>query len=205
MGNIDVFNRVASQYDTPERSEIAKITAKEIQKHIVNGKDKTAIDYGCGTGLVGMELVNDFETILFADASQNMVDVVKEKIEKAEIKNAKTLFLDSEEVSNIDIQVDYIFLVQVLLHVQDIQPLLSNLYKLLRPSGHLVIIDFDYNKKVHSDKVHNGFKQQDLVQLMEKIGFVESKAKTFYHGKNVFMNQDASFFILDAVKPNLAD
>ncbi|WP_010050948.1 class I SAM-dependent methyltransferase [Carnobacterium maltaromaticum] len=205
MGNIDVFNRVASKYDTPERSEIAKITAKEIQKHIVNGKDKTAIDYGCGTGLVGLELVADFETLLFADASQSMVEVVETKIEQATIRNAKTLLLDIEEVSNSDIQVDYIFLVQVLLHVQDIHPLLSNLYKLLKPNGHLLIVDFDYNEQVNSDKVHNGFKQQELIQLMGKIGFVESNAEIFYHGKNIFMNQDASFFILDAAKPVLND
>lgn len=40
---------------------------------------------------------------------------------------------------------------------------------------------------------------------MGKIGFVESNAEIFYHGKNIFMNQDASFFILDAAKPVLND
>jgi hypothetical protein len=35
---------------------------------------------------------------------------------------------------------------------------------------------------------------------MKHIGFTEVKAETFYTGKQIFMNQDASMFILDAHK-----
>jgi hypothetical protein len=35
---------------------------------------------------------------------------------------------------------------------------------------------------------------------MRHLGFKVGKSQTFYHGKNIFMNKDASLFMLDALK-----
>lgn len=56
MGNIEKFDCIASQYDTFDRIEVAKIIADTIRTYVIDGKGKSAIDYGCGTGLVGMQL-----------------------------------------------------------------------------------------------------------------------------------------------------
>lgn len=202
MGNIEIFNSIANQYDTPDRIKIAKIAAKELRKYIINGKVKTAIDYGCGTGLVGMELMDEFNSLSFIDASSSMINIVEQKIETLRISSAKALCLDAESTGQLNLQTDYIFLVQVLLHVKDIEPFLANLYKLLNNNGHLLIVDFDYNESVVSEHVHSGFKQQQLIQILEKTGFVDLSAKTFYHGNNIFMNSNASLFVLDAAKTN---
>lgn len=200
MGNIEIFETMATKYDSPERSALSNIFAAEIRKHLQNGKEKTAIDYGCGTGLVGMALLDDCQSILFVDAAKNMIEVVKQKIIQTQAKNATALCLDAESALQEPLQADIIFMVQVLLHVADIRPLLTNLYQSLHPNGDLFIIDFDENNAVNSDKVHPGFKQEQLIQTMEEIGFCNVSAETFYHGKQLFMNQDASLFILKATK-----
>lgn len=69
MGNSEKFNLIAGRYDTPERIETARIIADTISAYAQDGKEKSAIDYGCGTGLVGMELLGDFKSMLFVDAS----------------------------------------------------------------------------------------------------------------------------------------
>ena len=46
-------------------------------------KVKSAIDFGCGTDLVGMNLLNEFESMLFMDTSENMLDIVERKISDA--------------------------------------------------------------------------------------------------------------------------
>ncbi len=198
MGNTDIFEAMANKYDTPERINIAKIAANAIREYIVNGKDKSAIDFGCGTGLVGMELLDDFNNMIFLDTSQNMLEQINKKISYLNIPNARTICFDFETESNTDMHADYIFMVQVLLHINDIEPILSKLYEVLNPGGHLLIVDFDKNEKVASDKVHNGFVQEELMRSMTKIGFKEIKSKTFYSGNKIFMNQDASLFILDS-------
>lgn len=200
MGNIDIFERMAKQYDTPERAKIANIIAKEISTHIIDGKMKHAMDYGCGTGLVGLMLHDKFETMLLVDAASNMVDQVNEKIKQLHINNASAVVYDFEQNIPANLNVDYIIVVQTLLHIKDVQPVLNNFYRLLNSDGHLMIVDFDKNEEIISNDVHNGFKQDELMDTLQTIGFTKVETKTFYTGSNIFMNKDASLFIMDARK-----
>lgn len=200
MGNTDKFEMIASTYDTSERVQIAKVSSDAIREYLVDAKNKKAIDFGCGTGLVGMNLLNDFQSILFLDTSRNMIHQLKQKISRSNLQNADTLCFDFEQESLSDLDVDYIFMAQVLLHIKDVELVLSRLYDVLKAGGHLLIIDFDKNEDIVSEMVHNGFDQDRLSDLMAKIGYREIQSKTFYTGSNIFMNHDASLFILDSQK-----
>ncbi len=200
MGNTDKFEMIADKYDTPERVQIAKVSSNAIREYLIDSKTKNAIDFGCGTGLVGMHLLNDFNSMLFLDTSQNMINQIKQKIFGANIQNAATLCFDFEKDSLSDLHTDYIFMAQVLLHINDVELVLSRLYEVLKEGGHLIIVDFDKNKKIVSDMVHNGFDQIELTDIMTKIGYRNIQSKTFYTGSKIFMGHDASMFILDAQK-----
>lgn len=203
MGNTDKFEMIANSYDTPERMQIAKVSSNAIRECLVDAKSKNAIDFGCGTGLVGMNLLNDFKSVLFLDASQNMLRQIEQKISSCNIQNAETLYFDFEKNSLSDLRADYIFMAQVLLHIDDIELVLSRLYSVLKENGHLLIVDFDKNQKVVSDMVHNGFEQTELAQIMTKIGYTNIHSKTFYNGSKIFMGCDASLFILDSQKQGI--
>jgi ubiquinone/menaquinone biosynthesis C-methylase UbiE len=200
MGNTDKFEMIANSYDTSERIQSAKVSAEAIREHLVDSKEKSAIDFGCGTGLVGMDLLNNFNSMLFLDTSQNMIDQVQKKITGFNIQNAATLCFDLEKEALLDLQVDYIFMVQVLLHINDIELILSRLYEVLKDNGHLLIVDYNKNENVVSEIVHNGFSQPELNHVMADIGYRNIQSKTFYNGSKIFMGQDASLFILDAQK-----
>lgn len=70
MGNTDIFEEMATRYDTQDRIDLAKKSAEAIRVHLEDSTDKNAIDFGCGTGLVGLNLLNDFKSILFIDSSK---------------------------------------------------------------------------------------------------------------------------------------
>ncbi|ACL19695.1 ubiquinone/menaquinone biosynthesis C-methylase UbiE [Desulfitobacterium sp. LBE] len=199
MGNTDKFEMIADRYDTPERVEIAKESAAAIREYLVEAKSKSAIDFGCGTGLVGMNLLNEFDSMLFLDTSQGMIEQIKQKIAGSNLQKATTLCFDFEKDSLAGLHADYIFMAQVLLHIPDVGLVLSRLYEVLKEGGHLLIVDFDKNEKVVSDQVHNGFEQTELVELMTEIGYRKIQTRTFYTGAK-FMGQDASLFILDSQK-----
>ena len=200
MGNTDKFEMIANIYDTPERVQIAKVSSDAIRECLIDAKSRNAIDFGCGTGLVGINLLNDFKSILFLDTSQNMINQIKQKISSSNIQNAATLCFDFEKDSLSDLHADYIFMAQVLLHINDVGLVLSRLYEVLKESGHLLIVDFDKNKEIVSDMVHNGFDQIELTDIMTKIGYRDVQSKTFYTGSKIFMGHDASLFILDSQK-----
>lgn len=200
MGNTDIFEMMASKYDTDERIQIARVSAEAIREYLIVTNDKSAIDFGCGTGLVGMQLLNDFNSMLFIDTSQNMINQLKQKFSNFNIVNADSLCFDFEKESRSDLHADYIFMAQVLLHINDVESVLSRLYDVLNEGGHLLIVDFNKNEEVVSDLVHNGFEQERLIELMTRIGYREVQSKTFYRGSKIFMGKDASMFIIDSRK-----
>ena len=200
MGNTDKFDLMADSYENPERVQMAKVSADAIKEYLIDTKSKDAIDFGCGTGLVGMNLLNEFRSMLFLDTSQNMLKIIEQKIADANALNASTLCFDFETSTPPGIRTDYIFMVHVLLHIQDFESVLAKLYDILNSEGHLLIVDFNKNDQVVSDLVHNGFDQEQLKEIMSKIGYKDVQSKTFYAGSKLFMGQDASLFILDAKK-----
>ncbi|UJF34191.1 class I SAM-dependent methyltransferase [Paenibacillus hexagrammi] len=200
MGNTDKFEMIANVYDTPERIQIAKVSSEAIRGYLLDSGNKNAIDFGCGTGLVGLDLIHDFLSVLFLDTSPNMIDQINQKIADLHIQNAHTLCFDLEKESLSDLHADYIFMAQVLLHIQDVEHILSRLFHVLNEGGHLLIVDFDKNENITSDLVHNGFDQEKLADMMTKIGYRDIVSKTFYTGRNIFMGQDASMFVLDSKK-----
>ena len=200
MGNTDKFDSIASNYDNPERHHIAKVASDAIKEYLGDAKSKSAIDFGCGTGLVGMNLLSEFESMIFLDASENMLHIVETKISEVDSGNASTLCFDFESSSQSDLRADYIFMAQVLLHIQDYEALLAKLHAVLNDGVHLLIVDFNKTDKVVSDLVHNGFDQEQLKESMLKIGYKDIRSKTIYSGTKLFMNQDASIFIMDAKK-----
>ena len=200
MGNTDKFEMIAKIYDTPERVQIAKISSETIREYLVDSKSKNVIDFGCGTGLVGMDLLNDFQSILFLDSSQKMINQVRQKISRFSIENADTLCFDFEKDILTDLHADYIFMAQVLLHIKEFKLVLLKLYDVLNPGGHLIIIDFNRNDEIDTDMVHSGFDQEMLTDIMLDIGYKNVQSKTFYYGYKIFMNHNASLFILDSQK-----
>lgn len=208
MGNTEKFQMMAHQYDTADRIVNAKLSADMIREAFdaKESKGKNAMDFGCGTGLVGLSLLDVFDSMTFLDTSSNMLEIVAKKVEanmdgaSSDHNRIKLLCVDLEADKAIEGSWDVIFMVQVLLHVSDPIALLAKLYRHISPSGKLIIIDFDENEAVKSDLVHAGFNQTVLAKGLEQLGFKGITSKTFYEADNLFMKQRASQFIMVAEK-----
>ncbi len=202
MGNTEKFDQMATTYDTDERVFIADISAKAVREVLsCDTRDyKTALDFGCGSGVVGLSLIDMFEKVYFLDSSLNMLKVVDEKLELIGLTNAETLFLDLEngDCMDLGIKLDCIFMCQVLLHIKDYVPVLDKLKNMLNPNGVLVIVDFDKNHDIISDLVHGGFDQDILKEELLSLGFGIVESRNFYNGEKIFMKEDATMFVLKA-------
>lgn len=203
MGNIELFDQMAERYDTAERIEVAKWTAAAIRRRIGDARKKQAVDYGCGTGLVGLNLVDLFASMLLVDASPQMVQQVEHKIKTMGLQTARALCCDLMSESWPEQKVDFIMVVQVLLHIPDVPSILARLHSLLKPGGHLLVVDFNKARHVLSTKIHNGFDQSTLARLCQDIGFLSTRTETFYEGQHILMGQNASLFLLDAVNGSM--
>jgi len=197
---MNIFDKIAHHYDSPKQLALANIITTEIQKKLGNVTEATLLDYGCGTGLIGLEIAAGFKEILFVDPSEEMIRIVDQKIEQTKRTNATTLVGSFSKENTFELTADMIVVSLVLLHVPDTIGLLTSLYQTLNPGGRILVVDFDKNEKISHDKVHNGFVQVELRKQFEEVGFRSVTSETFYQGANLFMNQDASMFIVSAEK-----
>ncbi|KAB2493964.1 class I SAM-dependent methyltransferase [Priestia endophytica] len=195
----NVFEQMAKRYDTEERMELAKIIVKEVRTELRNSKSKSLIDYGSGTGLIGLELFDLVDSILLVDSSKQMLEIAKAKISHKGITNSKALYSDFIQ-GTPELKADIVLMSLVLLHIPDTKKILQELFNVLNDEGKLIIIDFDKNHKINHPKVHNGFLHEELKKILSEVGFKSIKIKTFYHGNRIFMNQDASMFISSSTK-----
>lgn len=195
----NVFDHLANNYDTAERKELAQVIAGAVQNECKDSQTKTLFDYGCGTGLVGLSLSSLVGRIVFIDSSEPMLDIVREKIKRTNVTNAEVIhsnFLQNTKSKKADL----ILVSLVLLHIPDTKNILKYFYEILNPHGKLMVVDFDKNEKINHPKVHNGFMESELRSLLEEVGFKNTKIRTFHHGKNIFMKEDASLFLATGTK-----
>lgn len=203
------FDAMAKDFDTDRRIHRAKTISDKIRSYIVGGCKKSAMEYGCGTGLIGLQLTDDFSTLLLLDSSVEMINQVEQKLEKLGNPMVSAICCDLMEVTNMDelLKVDYIFSSLVLHHIQDTETALRHFYDLLNDGGHLLIVDINaedgsFHAKYPDFDGHNGFEHEKLIGLTQKVGFKSASIETFYHDSKVHRGKESlySLFILDAVK-----
>ena len=200
------FDLMAKDYDTDKRADRAMVIADEIRRHIGAGKG-TAIEFGCGTGLVGLQLANDFAELTLLDSSVEMVRQATTKLEALSHPAVSALCYDLLEDVPERMAADYIFSSLVLHHIKDTTDIFRRFHRILNDGGRLLIVDLDeedggFHAKYPDFEGHNGFNHRALADIAEAAGFREVTIKTFYRDRKVFMGKESpySLFILDAVK-----
>ncbi|QUH25720.1 methyltransferase [Serpentinicella alkaliphila] len=71
---------IANKYDTIETIQISRLISDAFREYLVETKNKTSIDFGCGIGLIGLNLLNDFNSMLYLDTSQKMINIIHKKL-----------------------------------------------------------------------------------------------------------------------------
>lgn len=189
MGHIQKFNQLASHYDSEKNIHMAKHATAAIRQYIDDDYSKTMADIGCGTGLIGLELLDHFSTVYFVDGSESMLGEVKRKLAAANIKNAEVIQLDLEEEVKLPRKVDTIILSLVLHHISNRQSFIKKLYDNLTENGQLLIIEMEGDHPHH-----HGISKAALAATVEDTGFHSIETETFYHADH------GSRFILSAKK-----
>ena len=171
------FDKQAKDWDNnPMKAERAEIFAKEIVKFINPKSTDTALEFGCGTGLLSYQLKDAFESISLADNSEGMIDVLKEKVKTKSLKNFKPLLVDLLK-EDLDIGTfNVIYSLMTVHHILDLNKVANIFHSLLKTDGYLCIADLveedgSFHIKHPDFDGHNGFDKEKLSQLLINNGF----------------------------------
>ncbi len=178
------FDERAKDWDAdPKKVERAGVVANAIREAIPL-EGMTALEYGCGTGLLSFALQPDLTDITLADTSRGMLDVLKKKIATAGVTNMHPIRLDLLNDTVPSERYDLTYSLMVLHHLADITTILKHFHALLKPGGFLCIADLDKEDGTfHTDgttDVHKGFERDALQAQVEAAGFENVTFSTAY-------------------------
>jgi ubiquinone/menaquinone biosynthesis C-methylase UbiE len=177
------FDKEAATWDeVPARVKLANDIVAAISEEIVLNSNMDVLDFGCGTGLLTLRLQPVVRSITGVDSSHGMINVLKAKIDKQNLSNVRTQYIDSEEGDIPGGNYNLIVSGMTLHHVKEIRSLIDRFYGIIAPSGYLCIADLDLDGgKFHDNNdgiFHFGFDRAELLRYFMNAGFGEIRDRT---------------------------
>ena len=202
------FDSKARQWDdNPVFQERGLKIAQAIRQAVPLHPHMSALDYGCGTGLLSFPLKDELGAILLADSSIGMLDVVSEKIAAQGVTNMTPMKLDLLIDPPPAQRFDLIVTAMTLHHVPDTDLILRIFHGLLSPGGYLCIADLDKEDgSFHGPEidVHHGFDQADLSRRAAQAGFADIQFQTVFSiaKEHATGTRDYPVFLMTARREN---
>ncbi len=201
------FDERAREWDAdPVRAERARAVAAKIRSMVPLSPTMTALEYGCGTGLLGFALRPDLERITLADSSEGMLVVLREKIAASGAGNMRATRLDLTTDALPSERYDLVCSLMALHHVPDTRRILRDFHALLQPGGYLCIADLDQEDgSFHGPGFsgHNGFARDTLEADAARAGFHEIRFATAFEITKTVEARERVFpvFLMVAARP----
>jgi SAM-dependent methyltransferase len=170
--------------DDPVKHARALAVAEGIRGQVPLSPQMHALEYGCGTGLLGFALRPHLGRLTLADSSDGMLAVAREKIAHARVTNMRTLTLDLAVDPVPDERYDLICSLLTFHHVEDVADVLRKLFVLLASPGYLCVADLDLEDgSFHGPwfSGHKGFDRTELGSMAERAGFRNVRFNTVLH------------------------
>ncbi|MBZ9687448.1 class I SAM-dependent methyltransferase [Clostridium estertheticum] len=201
------FDNYAKTWDTDKRINRAKVISNEIGDSIEINENYSAMEFGCGTGLISFNLYDKFKSITLIDSSKGMIEILNSKINKYGVTNMVTHHLDISIKNSLGMKFDVIYTSMVLHHINDIKAIINNFHQLLNKDGYLCIVDLDeedgsFHKGYPEFDGHNGFNQNELKTILINSDFKDIESNTFFYDDKIVKDEKVcySLFLMKARK-----
>ncbi len=198
------FDPRAKTWDEePRRRQLAADIFHALEKRLPLRLDTTALDFGCGTGLLTLALAPRLRRVLAVDSSPGMLDVLGRKIRDAGIRNVDLLQSDFSKDPLPSGPFDLVASAMTLHHVAGTDALLRKFFSLLAPGGSVALADLDAEDGTfhasHDGIAHFGFDRGAFAKQLSAAGFTgiqfDTAARIEKHGRPY------SVFLATAAKP----
>lgn len=162
---------------------------------------KNILDYGCGTGLIAFNLVEENNEVLGLDNSIGMVEEFNKKVKEKNLSNIKAKKHNILEEDLPKNSFDLIVISMSLHHIEDINMFFKKSFEALKNGGYICVNDLDkedgsFHAKHNNEGVyHFGFREDELVETAKKIGFSDSSFDIVY----IFERENGNFPIFNFI------
>ena len=173
------FDAAARSWDTPDKVARTERIAEAIAE-VVPLDGASALDYGCGTGLLTWELAGRLGHVTLADVSTGMLEVARERA--ASDPGRFTVVRHDLTHAPLPHPVDLAYSAMALHHIPDTHAGLANLTASVRPGGWVALADLDADpdNHFHDDDFtgHRGIDRHALAADLAALGYTEVAERT---------------------------
>ena len=203
------FDKVAASWDEkPQRRRLAAAVAAGIAAAIPLNRGMHVLEYGCGTGLCGLQLAPRVGRLTAVDTSKGMLAELKRKSATLGMDNVTPVLIPPDDWTLPVATFDLAFASMVLHHIKEIRPLLQHLLESLKPGGFLALADLEEEGGAFHDDptgvAHHGFNPEELMTWLEQLGFTGLSRRTVHTISKQRGSVEHAFpvFLLTAQKPH---
>lgn len=171
------FDTAAKEWDErPIPNKVADAFARYLHEHDLFNAGDRILDYGCGSGILLLQLTDLGYHLEGMDNSAGMLDKVREKVVSQKIANVELTQHHGDEEELPVAQYEGIVSSMVLHHIEQTNPFLQKCFSALKEGGVLCIADLDkedgdFHSMKSDDIKHFGFEREILEHLLIDIGF----------------------------------
>lgn len=169
-----MFNNISKHYDFLNHllsMGIDVIWRKKAIKKLQQTQPKLILDIATGTGDFAIEaLALNPEKVIGVDISEGMLEVARKKIKKRKLDHIITLELgDSEKLMYPENNFDAVIVSFGVRNFENLEKGLADMYRVLKPGGKAVIIEFSKPEKFPMKQGYNFYFKYILPQIGKLI------------------------------------
>jgi len=171
------FDDKAKNWDGNIQNVVRAQKIASVISTIIGNENYKALEFGCGTGLLSIELIDSFKSIVATDTSKEMLKVFNAKMKQSDIKSIKTKLIDitTSYLPKSYGNFETIYTSMTLHHIIDINSIITKFNKLLYKNGYLCIADLvSEDGKFHDDpnfNGHFGFRKEEIYNYLTSNNF----------------------------------
>lgn len=183
--NKERFDSIAATFDdNPGRVALARGVVDAILNRTPLTGRESAMELGCGTGLVTAVLASYLGHVLAVDGSPQMLEMLGSKIHHLRIPNVDTIEADiASQIPRGPFEL--VFSSMTLHHIADVEQLFKQVYQCVIPGGRVAFADLAREDGTfHADNVsgveHHGFDEATILNWIKAAGFVDAEVHQAY-------------------------
>lgn len=145
-------------------------------------------DIGVGPGIFSIPAaIVTHEAVYAIDTSQDMLEIVSQKSKTQGLDNIVLINPDGFSYPISDGECDIVLLCTVIHEIDDTTALLREIFRILKPQGKLVIIEFYKKQTQMGPPLNHRISEEQLKEIAKQNGFARTAQSSL--GENFYMSE----------------
>ncbi len=190
------FNAIAEDWDELSREILGDFNLPTSILKKLPKDCNVAVDLGCGTGGVLVEMRHGAEEVIGVDGSPRMLELARRRFAETSGKDMVNISLRIGELDHLplrDAEANFACINLVLHHISEPKIVLSEIKRILKPKGSLLVTEFlkHDNETLRTDYGDRwlGFDKDNFIQMAQSVGLIYDDIEIINVKKNLSLFQ----------------